>query len=260
MTGAVESWEAANGSIMRPLGILRLDTRFPRIYGDAGNPATWPFPVRIRTVPAATAQRVVRERSEGLLDTFIREGLALAAEGVSGITTTCGFLCLHQRILAAALPVPFASSSLLQVPVVARTLPSGRVGVITVDRAALTPAHLAAVGIDPDIAIEQVGGNLAQVLLGDGTEIDTRAAIGELTAAAQRLRAHDPALGAIVLECANLPPYAGALGAAVGLPVYDWYSMVMGFAAGLAPRSFVALPIEQRPPGSTDAFVVGKPT
>ncbi|MEM9966664.1 MAG: hypothetical protein AAF755_01045 [Pseudomonadota bacterium] len=42
-----------------PLGILMLDTRFPRIFGDVGNAQTWPFPVRYATVPHATPQAVV---------------------------------------------------------------------------------------------------------------------------------------------------------------------------------------------------------
>src|SRR5258706_15240578 len=131
---------------MHLLGILRLDTPFPRVYGDAGNAATWPFPVRMHTVPGATARRVVQQQADGLVDAFIAAGRELAADGVAGITTTCGFLCLHQRRIAAALPVPFASSSLLQVPMLANVMPSGRrVGILTIDRPSLTEAHLCAV-------------------------------------------------------------------------------------------------------------------
>ena len=33
---------------MRPIiGILMLDSQFPRIYGDVGNPTTWGFDVAI---------------------------------------------------------------------------------------------------------------------------------------------------------------------------------------------------------------------
>ena len=86
-----------------------LETRFPRVYGDAGNPATWPFPVAIRIVRDASPERVIRDRAAGLVDAFIAAGQALAAGGAAGITTTCGFLCLHQDRIANALPVPFAS-------------------------------------------------------------------------------------------------------------------------------------------------------
>ena len=106
---------------MQPtIGILMLETRFPRIYGDAGNPATWPFPVEIETVQGATPGRVIAGRAYGLIDAFIDAGTRLAKRGVDGITSTCGFLSLHQRQIADALPLPFASSSLLQVPLVQR--------------------------------------------------------------------------------------------------------------------------------------------
>jgi Asp/Glu/hydantoin racemase len=47
-----------------------------------------------------------------------------------------------------------------------------------------------------------------------------------------------PDVGAIVLECTNMPPYAAALRDALGLPVYDIYSMISWFHAGLRPRRF----------------------
>jgi Asp/Glu/Hydantoin racemase len=228
-----------------PLGILMLETRFPRVYGDAGNPATWPFPVAIRMVRDASPARVIRNRAEGLVDAFIAAGQALAADGVAGVTTTCGFLCLHQNRIANALPVPFASSSLLQAPVVARLLPAGRrVGILTVDSASLGPEHLQAVGIDPATPVmgTEAGTELSRVMMGDLPALDIAAAQADLLEAGRRLIARHPTIGAIVLECANMPPYAGMLAAQLGIPVYDWYSMVTWFAQGLRPRPFLARP------------------
>ena len=58
------------------VGILMLETRFPRIPGDMGNALTWPFPVLYRVVPQASPDRVVRRRAEGLLPAFIEAGQA----------------------------------------------------------------------------------------------------------------------------------------------------------------------------------------
>ncbi|MBX6747715.1 MAG: aspartate/glutamate racemase family protein, partial [Acetobacteraceae bacterium] len=60
----------------------------------------------------------------------------------------------------------------------------------------------------------------------------------DILEAGRTLVAQHPEVGAIVLECTNMPPYAAALREAVGLPVYDIYSMICWFQAGLRPRRF----------------------
>jgi hypothetical protein len=224
--------------VQPPLGILMLDTRFPRVPGDVGNPATWPFPVRYAVVRDASPERVVRGDARGLLDAFAAAGRALAADGAVGIITTCGFLALHQRELARALPVPFVSSSLMQVPLVARTLsPGKRPGVITIDAASLTARHLEAVGVDPVTPVVGVApdGAFARAILGDRPSLDTAAAEREILAAGEQLVAEHPDVAAIVLECTNMPPYANALRARLALPVYDMVSFGRWLYAGLVP-------------------------
>ena len=210
------------------LGILVLDTRFPRVPGDAGNPATWPFPVVTKVVRDASPERVVHGRADGLVDAFVEAGRALAVEGAAAIITTCGFLALHQSRIAARLPVPFASSALMQLPLLERLLAGGRrPGVLTIDAAALTRAHLLAVGADPEtpvVGVDPVGA-FAHTFLGNQPTLDVVAAEREILAAGDRLVAHHAELGAIVLECANMPPYAAALRARLGVPVYDIVSL-----------------------------------
>lgn len=218
------------------LGILMLETRFPRPPGDIGNPASFGFPVRYSTVAAASPQRVVHDRARGLLETFIAAGRELAAEGAVGISTSCGFLAALQRELASALPVPVATSSLLQVAWLARMLPAGRsVGVVTIDAAALDADHLEAVGAAGDVPIEGVdsAGEFATRILGDQTVLDLAAAEHDVVEAARRLIARRPDVGAIVLECTNMPPYAAAVARATGRPVYDVLTMLDWFWRGL---------------------------
>jgi len=223
------------------LGILMLDTRFPRVPGDVGNASTWPFPVRYAVVRGASPERVVRDRAEGLVDAFVAAGRTLAGEGVAGLITTCGFLALHQRELARALPVPFASSSLMQLPMVERTLPAGkRAGVITIDAASLTPAHFEAVGADPATPVVGVdpNGEFARSILGDLPTLDVTAAEREVLAAGQALLARHPDVGAVVLECANMPPYAVALRERLHVPVHDMASFGRWFYGGLAVEAY----------------------
>ncbi len=225
-----------------PLGILMLEARFPRIPGDMGNGETWPFPVLFRVVRGATPERVVLQGARGLLPDFIAAARELVELGAEAITTNCGFLSLFQRELAAAVRVPVATSSLMQVPFVQAMLPPGqRVGIVTVSKPSLTDAHLAAAGVplDAPVAGTEGGREFFRVLIAaEKEELDIALAEQDILEAGRALVAAHPEVGAIVLECTNMPPYAAALREAVGLPVHDIYSMVSWFQAGLRPRRF----------------------
>ena len=225
-----------------PLGILMLEARFPRIPGDMGNATTWPFPVLYRVVPGASPERVVLEGARGLLPAFLDAAAELVRSGAEAITTNCGFLSLFQREIAARVGVPVATSSLMQVPWVQATLPPGRrVGVISISGATLGPAHLEAAGAPADtpVAGTEGGRELFRVLIRAETEqLDDERAEQDVVDAGRALCARHPEVGAIVLECTNMPPYAAALREAVGLPVFDITSMVGWFHAGLRPRRF----------------------
>ena len=223
------------------VGILLLESRFPRIPGDGGNAGTWPFPMLYRVVADATPDRVVRGGTEDLVEAFAAAARELVALGADGITTNCGFLVLHQDRLARGCGVPVAASSLLQVPWVQSLLPPGRrVGVLTVDASSLTPQHLECAGAPDDTPFEgtESGREFTRVLLEDELELDVDRAREDVLAAAGRLVERNRDIGAIVLECTNMPPYAADVSRATGLPVYDFYSFVCWFQAGLRPRSF----------------------
>lgn len=220
------------------VGILMLEARFPRIPGDMGNAGTWPFPVHYRIVRDASPDRVVRRGADGLLQTFIEAAQSLVDDGVDGITTNCGFLSIFQKELADAVGVPVAASSLMQVPMVNAILPSDkRAGILTISGSTLTEAHLKAanVPLDTPIGTTEGGDEFTEAILGDAFALDTDAARADnVEAAGALVRAH-PDIGAIVLECTNMTPYAADIQAATGLPVYSMVSFVTWFQAGLTP-------------------------
>lgn len=225
------------------VGILMLDTRFPRIHGDMGNATTFPFPVRYHRVTGADPDLVVRRGAEGLLPAFVEGAQALEREGVGAITTNCGFLIKYQAQLARAVRVPVFTSSLLLVPLVHRTLPPGqRIGIMTVNAGTLTPEHLTGAGIGADVPLAVVGmeteKEFTRALLDNELELDVDLAREEHVRVARRLVADHPDIGAIVLECTNMPPYSAALQQELGLPVYDIYTMISWFHGGLRPRVF----------------------
>ena len=227
------------------VGILMLDTRFPRVPGDMGNAATFPFPVRYHRVTGADPDLVVRRGAAGLLDRFIDGAQQLEREGVGAITTNCGFLVKFQREIAASVRVPVFTSSLLMVPLVHRLLPPGqRVGVMTVNAPSLGAEHLAGASIGPDVPIAVAGleteKEFTRVLLGDEMELDVELAREEHVRVARKLVTDHPDIGAIVLECTNMPPYTADVQRATGRPVFDIVSLVRfvhhGLAAAIGPR------------------------
>ncbi len=219
------------------IGVLMLETRFTRPVGDLGNPATFDFPISYEVVPGAGVGQVVQRRAEGLLGPFVSAGERLIGRGAVALTTSCGFMALLQRELATALPVPVATSSLLQVGWLATMLsPEHRCGVITADFAALGPDHLRACGAPEGTPVEGMpaDGAFAYHILGDRPGIDTAAVRSELIEAGRALVRREPTLGAVVLECTNLAPYAGSLADELDLPAYDVCSLVRWLWRGAA--------------------------
>src|SRR5262245_38432473 len=228
------------------LGILMLEARFPRIPGDMGNATTWPFPVLYRVVRGASPQRVVMERAAGLREAFLDAAKELVDLGADGITTNCGFLSLYQSDIARHVGVPVATSSLMQAPFIASMLPPGRrVGILTVCAATLTPEHLRAARVEPDTPVVGTDGGreFTRVLIGNEPELDVEAAERDILEAGEALVDKYPEVGALLLECTNMAPYARALSEHISRPVFDIVGFMTWFHSGLAPRDF-------GPPGS----------
>ena len=218
-----------------------LDARFPRIPGDMGNAQSWDFPVHYGIVRGATPDLVVRQGAKGLLPMFLEAAKELVERGADGITTNCGFLSLFQDDLAREVGVPVAASSLMQVNLVNALLPPGkRSGVLTISGSTLTQDHLRAanVPLDTPIGSTEDGREFTRVILGNEQELDVAAAREDNVEAARALVDAHPEIGALVVECTNMVPYAANIREAVGIPVFSILSFVNWFHAGLVPRSF----------------------
>jgi len=223
------------------VGILMLDTKWPRPPGDTGNALTWPFPVLYKVVPGASARVVIHEQGRGLGPAFLQAAEELVKDGADGITTTGGFLAIFQKDLAAHVKVPVASSSLMQIPLVQNLLPPGkRVGVLSVQADRITPDHWDAVGAPHDTPVmgTEGGREFTRVMLGDTIDMDYELAEQEILAAGETLLKNHPEVGAIVCENHNMGPYAAALNARLGIPIFTVYTFVTWFHAGLQPRYF----------------------
>jgi hypothetical protein len=215
-----------------PIGILMLNTQFPRIPGEMGNAWTWDFPVLYKVVKGASPHRVVRESDPTLLEPFISAANELVKDGVEAVTTNCGFLAMFQRELADAIPVPVFTSTLMMMPLVYRMLkPSQKIGVMSVNGSSLKPKHFEGVGAS-DIPYVIGGmettekGHFYHTLIDDQLELDIDLARAEHREVASKLVAENPDIGAIILECTNMPPFANDVREVTGRPVFDIVTFV----------------------------------
>lgn len=227
--------------MMKTLGILMLDTHFPRIPGDVGNEKSFSFPIVKKIVTGASTRRVVLEGDSSLLRPFLDAARELEAEGVAAITTSCGFLAMFQRELAAAVSVPVFTSALLQAALLAPMLKGGQaVGILTADGRKLGERHFQGVGITcvPKVVYGMEGTAFGEVFVGDSPTLDRATAEREMRAVARRMVDEHPEIGPIVLECTNMPPYARAVADVTGRPVYDITTLAETVMRGLTRTDF----------------------
>lgn len=212
------------------IGILLLDTSVPFIPGDVANATTYSFPVRFQKVEGFTVARAIA-KDPSIFEALQAAAASLADQGVRAVTGDCGFMGIHQVKLAESLDIPVFLSSLLQIPfMTAITGRSAKVGVITADSRSLNEDMLLQMNIQEvdrvvvegmehrphfsSFAIEETGG------------LDAEAVEAEVVSAALKLMDKSPSVGAILLECSLLPPYAAAVQQAIKLPVFDYVTLI----------------------------------
>lgn len=225
-----------------PLGIIMLDTVFPRIPGDVGNATTFPFPVRYKVVKGASPQRVVKAADPTLLQPFVQAAQELEQEGVKAIATSCGFLAIFQKELANSVNIPVLSSSLMQIKFAYSIInEKQKVGVLTARAQSLTERHFKGVGVQdiPKVirGMEDAE-EFTKVFIESQQFIDLNKCRQEMVEGAKKLLADHSSIGAIVLECTNMPPFAKDIQAAVNLPVFDITTLINYAYTGVVRKTF----------------------
>jgi Asp/Glu/Hydantoin racemase len=211
------------------LGIIMLDTQFPRPLGDVGHDQTFGVSVhhdKLRGVwPAKVVTSAASLRQARLLPTFQSIVRSMQLRGVQAITTSCGFLVLLQKELQSVTKLPVVTSSLLQLP--ALLAQEQRVGVLTISSSHLGREHLRAAGVSKerlkDVIIQGMPpqGEFATKILGNQPTLDLAQSEKEAVAAALALKERAPEIRSLVLECTNLPPYQAAIEVATGWKIYS---------------------------------------
>lgn len=212
------------------VGVVSLDFDSPFIPGDVGHASTFGAPTLYERVPGLSVPAILADADRSFEDRVLAAARGLAAEGVSVVTSNCGFMIRYQRAVAAALPgTQVLMSSLLQLPFMAAALgESTPIGIVTADAGTLTEEFIRGEfpALDNPLAIAGLERSPAfhYTMFGPGDLLDRDAISQEVVAASERLR--DEGAGAVLFECAALPAYAAEAQERTGLPVYDFTTMV----------------------------------
>ncbi|MDJ0955532.1 MAG: aspartate/glutamate racemase family protein [Arenicellales bacterium] len=207
------------------IGIIMLNTRFPRIEGDIGNPSTFPGPVLYERVDQALIGKVISSGPlhEDISMAFVGAARKLEGSGATTIGTSCGFLASEQSKLQSAVSCPVLSSSLVLIPFLKRLFsPTLRIGVLTFDADQLSVRHFGE-NFNNNVVVQGLpkAGTLYRTILNDEATLDISQAKGEVTSMAQTLLSQTPDVNILLLECTNLSPFKQELREECQLPVFD---------------------------------------
>lgn len=206
------------------IGVLATESFFPKPPGHIKNPSSLPFTTCYEVLRGVTVPELLYRPSPAIQNTILEAALSLEMQGVKAITGSCGFLALYQSLVANAVKVPVFVSSLIQVPL-AYQVTGQKVGVITADSSVLNSHYLKAVDanhVPVAIAGMQNAEEFASVILrNERNDMDLDLVEEELITVTRQLLENNPDIGALVLECTDLPPYAHRLQVEFGLPIFD---------------------------------------
>lgn len=211
--------------VERTLGILELENEPVKHPGFLAGPGTFQFPVKRVKVRGATTRKVI-DGDRSVKHEYIQCARQLENEGVAAITANCGFAGVFQAEVSAAVSIPVALSSLLLVPIVAKTMPPGRkLGILTYDGSKLTEDHFEAAGwssADINVAVAGIEGSESWRQLAQPVpDIAPTELIKDVIAAVRALLKAEPKIAALVFECTGFPIASKAVRRKTGLCVAD---------------------------------------
>lgn len=221
------------------IGLICLDSSFPKPVGHIRNPATVKFPIVSKVLKGLSVKKMVSENTPSIQDVFMEAATALEKEGVSAITGSCGFMAIYQKQIADSVSVPVFMSSLIQIPMVSRMLRRDqKIGVITANKNNLSVAHFKAVGAEqaPIVVAGMENQNEFKdvILEGSRDDLDFRKLEEELFCVTTNLISNHKETGALVLECTDLTCFANSLRKRFGLPIYDLITLTQMIYSGIS--------------------------
>ncbi|WP_246421593.1 aspartate/glutamate racemase family protein [Texcoconibacillus texcoconensis] len=225
------------------VGILLLETFTPFIPGDVGNATTYQFPVRFQRIEGFTFDKLL-QKDPKMIDPILEAGHQLVKEGVKAITGDCGYLAMYQDQIADELNVPVFMSSLLQLPFMSSMLRKNeKIGIVCSHADYFEEDLLKNLGIKPSVSLciegmeDQV--HFSQAAHEEKGQLDPKQIENEVVSVVQKMVKENPEVKMILLECSSLPPYAGSIQDAVGLPVFDYITMINYVHSTLVRKPYI---------------------
>ncbi len=209
------------------IGIIAINLIYPKLPGNVANATTFAFPVDYEVIDLEIEQ--LFEADLRAVEQIVEAARKLEARGVRAIVGACGYFANFQHQVQAAVNIPVVMSSLAQLPLISVSLRvDQKVAVLVADIKGATPALLENVNAKSNNVIFVDIGSLPEfhaIRYGE-TSLDNGALQRALIWRTQEVVKDHPEIGAILLECSDLPPYAAAIQASIGLPVFDFITLI----------------------------------
>jgi hypothetical protein len=221
------------------LGIIILDDVYPGFPGDVRNASAFPFPIQYEIVEGVDIWALVHEEDKSpCLEPIQRAAKKLEQMGCRAIAAECGYFAYFQRDIAGFVDVPVFLSSLLQVPLAQQLIgPDRVVGILVAREAQLLPVHLESVGVQPGSNYVVTGaeddGRCPEFehLWYEPNRTDPPGAYFDkaeeefVGVAVDFYNAH-PNMGAMMLECTGMQPFARAIQREIDIPIFTWGTLL----------------------------------
>ena len=226
-----------------PIGIVYIENvNYPLIPGNVVNAYTYDFPVKMKAVPNLTNDRLFNN-DPTIIDDVVATAKSMVEQyGVRAICSACGFFGNYQQQVRAAVDVPVAMSSLVQLPWIQSLIkPEQKIGILTANKGSMTDTLLKSCGAtktDNIVVKDALQTKEFSAVVDMRGHFDNNIAKNEIVNLAKELVNENDDIGAILLECSDMPPYAYAVQEATQLPVFDFITLIKWLHNSVAQRPY----------------------
>ena len=214
-----------------PVGIVYIDeVNYPMVPGNVNNGFTYKFPVLLKPIMGLDPERLFANDPTIGQDVINAAKEMVQKDGIRALSSGCGFFGNYQREVADALDIPVGLSPMIMVPWIETMMKSSmKIGVLTANSEAFNDNIFKQCRIeDPDRIIVRglrYEPNFSAIPQQRG-HFDNNGVRDDVVGKAMEILEENENVGAILLECSDMPPYANDIQMATQLPVFDFITLI----------------------------------